>query len=189
MIILGINDTHDASACLIKDGKLLIAIEEERFRRVKKISSFPKKSIENILKFTGYKTKDIDMVAVATNSLNGSLLWNTVADFKIEEWKKLQEELFYNLIYKNKKLKFRQVFKNFKPSVKLGYPLKGNVNIELNSTSNNYLDDIKKFRLNFISKFLKIQKDKIHFFDHHLCHSLYGYFVFAEQLKNKKKLL
>ena len=36
MIILGINDTHDASACLIKDGKLLIAIEEERFRRVKK---------------------------------------------------------------------------------------------------------------------------------------------------------
>ena len=34
MIILGINDTHDASACLIKDGKLLIAIEEERFRRV-----------------------------------------------------------------------------------------------------------------------------------------------------------
>jgi|TARA_Y100000031_G_C7872326_1_gene226919 predicted NodU family carbamoyl transferase len=29
MIILGINDTHDASACLVKDGKLLIAVEEE----------------------------------------------------------------------------------------------------------------------------------------------------------------
>ncbi len=27
MIILGINDTHDASACLVKDGKLIIAVE------------------------------------------------------------------------------------------------------------------------------------------------------------------
>ena len=103
MIILGINDTHDASACLIKDGKLLIAIEEERFRRVKKISSFPRKSIENIFKFTGYSSKDIDFVAVGTKFLNGALLWNTVADFKIGDWKKLQEELFYNIIYKKKK--------------------------------------------------------------------------------------
>ena len=94
MIILGINDTHDSSACLIKDGKLLIAIEEERFRRVKKISSFPEKAIQHIFKFTGYGSKDIDRVAVATKLLNGALLWNTVADFKIEDWKKLKEVLF-----------------------------------------------------------------------------------------------
>ena len=30
MLVLGINDTHDASACLIKNGKLLMAIAEER---------------------------------------------------------------------------------------------------------------------------------------------------------------
>ena len=40
MIILGINDTHDSSACLVKDGKLIIAVEEERFRRVKKLAVF-----------------------------------------------------------------------------------------------------------------------------------------------------
>ena len=98
MIILGINDTHDASACLIKDGKLLIAIEEERFRRVKKISSFPRKSIENIFKFTGYTSKDIDFVAIGTKFLNGALLWNTVADFKIEIGKNYKKNFFqYNL--------------------------------------------------------------------------------------------
>ncbi len=48
MVILGINDTHDASACLIKDGKLLVAVQEERYKRVKQISSFPKESIKNI---------------------------------------------------------------------------------------------------------------------------------------------
>ena len=99
MIILGINDSHDASACLVKDGKLIIAVEEERFRRVKKISSFPTHAIKNIFKFTGYGSKVIDVVAVGTNDLTGAHLWNTVADFKIEDWKKLQEELFYGLIY------------------------------------------------------------------------------------------
>ena len=103
MIILGINDTHDASACLIENGKLLIAVQEERFRRVKQIGSFPKESIKNIFKYTGYSSKDIDKVAVATKLLNGSLLYNSVADFKIEDWKKLQEVYFYNLIYKKKK--------------------------------------------------------------------------------------
>ena len=50
MLILGINDTHDASACLIKDGKLISAAAEERFRRVKMIGSYPKKAIQYILK-------------------------------------------------------------------------------------------------------------------------------------------
>ena len=98
MVILGINDTHDASACLIKDGKLLVAVQEERYRRVKQISSFPKESIKNILKFTGITPKEIDHVAVATKILNGSLMYNTVADFKIDDWKKLHEIYFYNLI-------------------------------------------------------------------------------------------
>ena len=34
MLILGINDTHDASACLIKDGELIGAIQEERIARI-----------------------------------------------------------------------------------------------------------------------------------------------------------
>ena len=46
MLILGINDTHDASACLIKDGVLIAAAAEERFRRVKMIGSYPEKAIK-----------------------------------------------------------------------------------------------------------------------------------------------
>ena len=50
MLVLGINDTHDASACLIKNGKLLIAIAEERLSRVKNTGSLPIKSINYIIK-------------------------------------------------------------------------------------------------------------------------------------------
>ena len=42
MIILGINAYHaDASACLLENGKLICAIEEERLTRVKHNAGFP----------------------------------------------------------------------------------------------------------------------------------------------------
>ena len=190
MIILGINDTHDASACLIENGKLLIAVQEERFRRVKQIGSFPKEPIKNILKYTGYSSKDIDKVAVATKLLNGSLLYNSVADFKIEDWKKLQEVYFYNLIYKKKKLNFRKVFKNFKPSIKLGYPSNNKIIFNTNTASKHQtLLDIQKFRKKNIAKFLKINENKIEFYDHHQCHGMYGYFVFSKHIKKSKKVM
>ena len=73
MLIVGINDTHDASACLIKDGKLISAAAEERFRRVKMIGSYPKNAIRYVLKSGGYTSSDVDHVAVGTKILPGSL--------------------------------------------------------------------------------------------------------------------
>ena len=50
MIVLGINDTHDASACLVQDGKVIDLVSEERLNRYKGISSLPIKAIKFILK-------------------------------------------------------------------------------------------------------------------------------------------
>ena len=42
MNILGLSCYyHDSAACLIKDGKLVAAVQEERFNRVKNSSDFP----------------------------------------------------------------------------------------------------------------------------------------------------
>jgi carbamoyltransferase len=189
MLILGINDTHDASACIIKDGVLLVAAAEERFRRVKMIGSYPEKAIEHVLKFSGYTSSDLDHVAVATKSLPGSALWNTVADFSIKDWLKLQEEFFYNKIYKKKNISFRSVFPKYKPSIKLGYPI-NKIKLELNSdTIKKNSKSIKSLREQYISNFLKVDKKIIKFYDHHLCHGLYAYFVFAKEIKNKKVAL
>ena len=47
MYIIGINAFHgDSSACLLKDGKLVAAAEEERFRRIKHWAGFPSQSIK-----------------------------------------------------------------------------------------------------------------------------------------------
>ena len=54
MIQLGISAFyHDSAACLVKDGKVLYAIEEERFTEIKHDDSFPFKSIKWVLEKGG----------------------------------------------------------------------------------------------------------------------------------------
>ena len=54
MIILGINAYHgDVSAALLRDGELVAAVEEERFRRVKHWAGFPQEAIRACLQMAG----------------------------------------------------------------------------------------------------------------------------------------
>jgi carbamoyltransferase len=63
MISLGISCFyHDSSVCLVKDGKVLLAVEEERFSGIKHDSSFPDKSIHWIMNESKISFEDIDEV-------------------------------------------------------------------------------------------------------------------------------
>ncbi len=64
MYILGISAFyHDSAACLIKDGEILSAAQEERFTRKKHDHNFPIKAIEFCLKDAGIVAEQIDLVA------------------------------------------------------------------------------------------------------------------------------
>lgn len=68
MYILGINAYHaDGSAVLIRDGQLVSAVEEERFRRVKHWAGFPSESIARCLEIGGISGADVSHVAVSRN--------------------------------------------------------------------------------------------------------------------------
>jgi carbamoyltransferase len=63
MNILGISCYyHDAAACLLKDGEVIAAAEEERFSRIKHDSSFPVHAIEFCLDFAGIQARELDFV-------------------------------------------------------------------------------------------------------------------------------
>ncbi len=65
MIILGLNAYHgDSSSCIVRDGTILAAVEEERFKRVKHWAGFPAQSIEYCLQAAGITLDDVDHVAV-----------------------------------------------------------------------------------------------------------------------------
>ena len=64
MYILGISAFyHDSAACLIKDGKILSAAQEERFTRKKHDHNFPQKAIEFCLKDASISSSELDLVA------------------------------------------------------------------------------------------------------------------------------
>lgn len=68
MNILGINAYHgNASAAIVCDGRLVAAVEEERFNRVKYAAGFPAQAIRYCLREAGLDLEDIDRVAVPRN--------------------------------------------------------------------------------------------------------------------------
>ena len=69
MIILGLNAYHgDSSAALVRDGVLVAAAEEERFRRVKHWAGFPSEAIAYCLREAGVGIADVQHVAVNQDS-------------------------------------------------------------------------------------------------------------------------
>ncbi len=64
MNILGISAYyHDSAACLLQDGRIVAAAQEERFTRKKHDYRFPGKAIEYCLREGGIRTEDLDLVA------------------------------------------------------------------------------------------------------------------------------
>lgn len=69
MNILGLNFNHaDASAALIVEDKIIAAVEEERFTRIKHYSGFPENSINYCLQKAKLSLSDIDIITLNYNS-------------------------------------------------------------------------------------------------------------------------
>ena len=61
--ILGISAFyHDSAACLLKDGKIVAAAQEERFTRKKHDPSYPKNAIEFVLNYGNLKVSEVDQI-------------------------------------------------------------------------------------------------------------------------------
>ncbi|MEB3226071.1 MAG: carbamoyltransferase C-terminal domain-containing protein [Synechococcus sp.] len=97
--ILGINAYHgDSSACLVQDGKLIAAVEEERFNRIKHWAGFPAASIRYCLEAGGIQLQDVDHIAISYNSkanfsrkLLFSLKNRPTVELLLERFKKQQK--------------------------------------------------------------------------------------------------
>ena len=64
MYILGLNIGHNATACLLKDGKIISCASEERFSRIKNHSGIPFKSIKFLLDSNGINMPNLDIIVL-----------------------------------------------------------------------------------------------------------------------------
>ena len=113
MNILGLNINHaDSSACLVVDGKIVFAIEEERFTRIKHYSDFPINSIRACLDNSKLELREIDYIAVNYNpksNLIAKILYmskNILTAHGIKKLINFRKKLFvdndlYNFLKKN----------------------------------------------------------------------------------------
>src|SRR5262245_23806680 len=83
MIILGLNAFHaDSAAALLRDGKLIAAAEEERFRRVKHWAGLPSAAVAYCLREAGIRLSEVDHVAF--NQDNGANLARKIRYFLVK---------------------------------------------------------------------------------------------------------
>ena len=119
-IILGVNAFHaDSSACLIIDGRLVAAIEEERINRIKHYAGFPIKAIRECLLISDINEKDITDVAFNTKPLSNlipkGIHYLKNLSFKESFAKKrfLKKKNIHNIFYEklnlNKNVKFHYI--------------------------------------------------------------------------------
>jgi carbamoyltransferase len=77
-LVLGINAYHaDSSACILVDGALVAAAEEERFRRLKHWAGVPTHAMSFCLDEAGVELNEVDHVAINRDPRSG--LWKKLA--------------------------------------------------------------------------------------------------------------
>src|SRR5262245_63242417 len=65
MVVLGITDSHCATAAVLRDGRIVACASEERFTRLKNDAGYPRLAIDALLADLGLPPSAIDMVALA----------------------------------------------------------------------------------------------------------------------------
>ena len=115
-IILGINANHaDSSACIIINGKIIAAIEEERVNRIKHFSGYPIKAIQECLNIGKLQSTEITDVAFNTKPLS-NIIQKSLFFLKNFTIKKNQpvKRVLKKIDVKNKLLKNFKLNKNVK---------------------------------------------------------------------------
>jgi len=105
MNILGLNFYyHDSTACIVSDGHLVVAIEEERLTRKKHATEFPIHAIDKCLQVAGLTPANIDYIAISvdpTLSLGKKMLYGLRHLRRSRKF--IWEEMMMNLFWKRRR--------------------------------------------------------------------------------------
>ena len=176
---LALSISHNSSAALMQDGKIIVAVCEERSRRKKNYIGYPKNAVDYCLEKAGITGKQLSRIAYTTIDNPGVLVKaKTNTQFTLQDYRDYYGERFYKrrlrgedcldyLQWLRDDPKFNSDIEYFDFSYITDEVLK---NPDL---------DIKIFRdeeVRLLSEHLSVDKEKIEFLDHHTCHAYYSYF-------------
>lgn len=172
MITVGFYKGHNATACVLKDGKILAAASEERFNRIKNADVFPVEAIKYCLKEANAKAQDVDYWVRTYTHPEGFV----AASGETKMPPLIQFMTLFLLIA-------RKLLLLFPPLISLGRFLYNLIYTKVLSPRYQ-----SQFR-DTMSSYLKIDKNKIIFADHHICHAYAAYYGFIPPEKRSEDFL
>ncbi|MFL6324767.1 MAG: carbamoyltransferase C-terminal domain-containing protein [Nitrososphaeraceae archaeon] len=66
ILVLGINDGHDAGAALVKNGLTIAAVQEERLNNAKHFTGIPEKSIVEVFRISKADPSDVNLICLVS---------------------------------------------------------------------------------------------------------------------------
>jgi len=158
MIVLGINETHCATAAVLRDGRIVGCASEERFTRLKNDAGYPRLAVDALLAELELAPADIDLVALSGARAASRAWLNRV----------LHDEAYgreyYGVSWPSRK---RALVKRVR---KLG------AKFGLIDASRGKFGISQRERLRFVTSHLGLPVERIVCLDHHACHAAAAYY-------------
>jgi len=180
VIVLGICDSHEAHACIVKDGKLLAAIAEERLSGLKSDMGYPRRAIDRVFEITGIAPEEIDIVAYA-GRMGTPLqrLYKLNATFNVSDFVEQNRKFWGPKLIEGADLDAWDDFELFKHKVGddlANDPFYPFIERAKAIAPSEYAALFRTLRDEVVSEHLGISTDKIHHYRHEDCHKIYGYY-------------
>lgn len=176
MYILGVCNGHIATAVLLKDGKIIACVSEERFNGIKSYDGFPKGAIDWCLKEEKIKGKDLDLIVTP-------YLYRPPIHAAIE-----QKERFILLRILASLSEFINIFREIFRRLRYEFPFLKPVGFILYRIATFFLGSYyTRKQKRCIADYLGIAKNKVLAFDHHLSHAACAYY--SSPFNGKKALV
>tara|TARA_B100000686_G_scaffold345264_2_gene429557 strand:- start:515 stop:2323 length:1809 start_codon:yes stop_codon:yes gene_type:complete len=181
MNILTITISHNSSAALMVEGEIVAACCEERYRRIKNFSGYPKNAVADCLKLGGIKGSNVDFCCFSTIDNPGiSFKSQFKNNFSIDDYWNYYTESYYLKKLRNESVKeylqwLRDDPKFHDPEECIDFSYLNNDEylVDSNKDAEFFRKELKKFTENKFG----IKGDRIIFEDHHTCHAYYSYFA------------
>ena len=158
MIVLGVSETHCATAAILRDGVIVGCASEERFTRLKNDAGYPRQAVDALLRELGLRAEQIDLVALAGQRAYAREWMNRVlhdADYARQYYGVRLQEPGAGLGKRARKL-----------GARLGLidPARGKFTLP------------ESERLGLVTDHLRLGRERIVTLDHHTCHAAAAYF-------------
>jgi carbamoyltransferase len=177
MVILGINEDHNATAALIKDGEVVACASEERFTRVKNDVGYPLKAVEFVLEEGGVKAAGCDHILYAgTKQDPMAFRLKRVTRFTVKDYIREMREYWKPVLLENRPSNFWKEIMD-EPRFRSTDGLHYDFGFMKELPEKAWDDAFQQERRRLAAEHLGVPEEKIRFVDHHTAHAHYAYFA------------